>query len=77
MKTTAEQRFMMPTHVMERVENLRKKHVQRSSFLHTVNCFFGLETKQDEIWFYGFYTVAVSVLLFMIFASNMMDFLLS
>ncbi|MGG0187399.1 DUF3961 domain-containing protein [Bacillus rhizoplanae] len=77
MKTTAEQRFMMPTHVMERVENLRKKHVKRSSFLHTVNCFFGLETKQDEIWFYGFYTVAVSVLLFMIFVSNMMDFLLS
>ncbi|WP_440603192.1 DUF3961 domain-containing protein [Bacillus sp. GB_SG_008] len=77
MKTTAEQRFMMPTHVMERVENLRKKHVKRSSFLHTVNCFFGLETKQDEIWFYGFYTVTVSVLLFMIFASNMMDFLLS
>ncbi|MEI4830457.1 DUF3961 domain-containing protein [Bacillus sp. FJAT-53711] len=75
MKTTAEQRFMMPIHVMERVEVLRKKHVKRSSFLHRVNRFFGLETKQDEIWFYGFYTVAISMLLFMIFVSNMMDFL--
>ncbi|CAG9611741.1 hypothetical protein BACCIP111899_00913 [Bacillus rhizoplanae] len=77
MKMTAQQRFVMPTNVMERVEILPKKHVKRSSFLHTVNCFFGLETKQDEIWFYGFYTVAVSVLLFMIFVSNMMDFLFS
>ncbi|WP_242217262.1 DUF3961 domain-containing protein [Bacillus cereus group sp. BfR-BA-01380] len=77
MKTTAEQRFMMPTHVIERVENLRKKNVKGSSFLRTVNRFFGLETKQDEIWFYGFYTVAVSVLLFMAFVSNIMDFLFS
>lgn len=77
MKATAQQRFMMPTHVMERVENLRKKNVKEYPFLHTVNRFFGLETKQDEIWFYGFYTVAVSVLLFMVFVSNMMDFLFS
>ncbi|MDC2865959.1 MULTISPECIES: DUF3961 domain-containing protein [unclassified Bacillus (in: firmicutes)] len=77
MKTTAEQRFMMPTHVVERVESLRKKDVKGSSFLHTVNRFFGLETKQDEIWFYGFYTVVVSMLLFMVFVSNMMDFLFS
>ena len=77
MKTTAEQRFMMPTHVMERVEILRKKNVEGVSFLRTVNRFFGLETKQDEIWFYGFYTVAVSVLLFMVFVSNIMDFLFS
>ncbi|SFC16454.1 protein of unknown function [Bacillus sp. 491mf] len=77
MKTTAEQRFMMPTHVMERVENLRKKNVKEYSFFQTVNRFFGLETKQDEVWFYGFYTLAVSVLLFMVFVSNMMDFLFS
>ncbi|HDX9576749.1 TPA: DUF3961 domain-containing protein [Bacillus pseudomycoides] len=77
MKTTAEQRFMMPTHVMERVEMLRKKSVKGSSFLRTVNRFFGLEMKQDGIWFYGFYTVAVSVLLFMVFVSNIMDFLFS
>lgn len=75
MKTTAEQRFMMPAHVMERVGVLCKKNVKASSFLRTVSRFFGLETKQDEIWFYGFYTVAVSVLLFMVFVSNMMDFL--
>ncbi|ENQ3104702.1 DUF3961 domain-containing protein [Bacillus cereus] len=77
MKTTAEQRFMMPAHVMERVENLRKKNVKEYSFLQTVNRFFGLETKQDEVWFYGFYTLAVSMLLFMVFVSNMMDFLFS
>ncbi|MFD0768558.1 DUF3961 domain-containing protein [Bacillus sp. CGMCC 1.60114] len=75
MKMTAQQRFVMSPNVMERVEVLRKKHVKRSSFLHRVNRFFGLEAKQDEIWFYGFYAVAISILLFMIFVSNMMDFL--
>jgi len=36
MKMTADQRFMMPTDVMERVEVLRKKHVKRSSLLQSV-----------------------------------------
>ena len=75
MKMTADQRFMMPTDVMERVEVLRKKHVKRSSLLQSVNKFFGLDTKEDFVWFYGFYGTAVSILLFMVFTSNIFDFL--
>ncbi|MDF2085143.1 DUF3961 domain-containing protein [Bacillus pseudomycoides] len=75
MKMTADQRFMMPTDVMERVEVLRKKHVKRSSLLQSVNKFFGLDTKEDRVWFYGFYGTAVSILLFMLFTSNIFDFL--
>ncbi|MFE7916006.1 DUF3961 domain-containing protein, partial [Bacillus mobilis] len=40
-----------------------------------VNKFFGLDTKEDCVWFYGFYGVAVSILLFMVFTSNIFDFL--
>ncbi|MEN1935424.1 DUF3961 domain-containing protein [Paenibacillus sp. 102] len=75
MKMTANQRFMMPTDVMERVEVLRKEHVKRSSLLQSVNKFFGLDTKEDCVWFYGFYGTAVSILLFMVFTSNIFDFL--
>ncbi|WP_142309868.1 DUF3961 domain-containing protein [Bacillus pseudomycoides] len=75
MKMTADQRFMMPTDVMERVEVLRKKHVKRSSLLQSVNKFFGLDTKEDRVWFYGFYGTSVSILLFMVVTSNIFGFL--
>ncbi|PDY45866.1 hypothetical protein COL60_05175 [Bacillus pseudomycoides] len=75
MKMTADQRFMMPTDVMERVEVLRKKHVKRSSLLQSINKFFGLDTKEDRVWFYGFYGTSVSILLFMVFTSNIFGFL--
>lgn len=73
--TTAEQRFVMPTDVMERVEVLRKKQERQTSFLQGINKFFGLETKQDQVWFYGFYGTAISIVLFMVFVSNMFNFL--
>ncbi|WP_141520389.1 DUF3961 domain-containing protein [Bacillus pseudomycoides] len=75
MKMTADQRFMMPTDVMERVEVLRKKHVKRSSLLQSINKFFGLDTKEDRVWFYGFYGTSVSILLFMVVTSNIFGFL--
>ncbi|ABS21537.1 DUF3961 domain-containing protein [Bacillus cytotoxicus] len=75
MKMTAEQRFMMPADVMERVEVLRNKHSKRGSLLKSVHTFFGLHTKEDRIWFYGFYGIAVSIVLFMVFTSNIFDLL--
>lgn len=73
--TTTQQRFVMPADVMERVEVLRKKQEGRTSFLQVINNFFGLETRQDRVWFYGFYGTAISIVFFMVFVSNMMDFL--
>lgn len=64
---TVQQRFVMTTDVMERVEVLRKKQEGRTSFLQAVNNFFGLETKQDQVWFYGFYGTAISIALFIFF----------
>lgn len=75
MKMTADQRFMMPTDVMKRVEVLRNKHSKRASLLQSVNQFFGLDTKEDRVWFYGFYGMAVGILLFMVFTSSIFDFL--
>ncbi|MDM5187782.1 DUF3961 domain-containing protein [Bacillus sp. DX4.1] len=77
MKVTAEQRFMMPADVMERVEGLRNKHVKRASFIQSVHAFFGLDTKEDRVWFYGFYGTAASILMFMVLASNIFGFLFS
>ncbi|WP_369903595.1 DUF3961 domain-containing protein [Bacillus manliponensis] len=73
--TTAEQRFVMPAEVMERVEVLRKKQEDQTSFAQGINKFFGLETKHDQAWFYGFYGTAISIVLFMVFVSNMLNFL--
>jgi hypothetical protein len=75
MKMTVDQRFMMPADVVERVEILRNKQSKRGTLLQSVNKFFGLDTKEDCIWFYGFYGVAVSIVLFMVFTSNIFDFL--
>ncbi|EEL35265.1 DUF3961 domain-containing protein [Bacillus toyonensis] len=75
MKMTVDQRFMMPADVVERVEVLRNKQSKRGALLQSVNEFFGLDTKEDCVWFYGFYGVAVSILLFMVFTSNIFDFL--
>ncbi|MDA4078855.1 MULTISPECIES: DUF3961 domain-containing protein [Bacillus] len=75
MKMTVDQRFMMPVDVVERVEVLRNKQSKRGTLLQSVNKFFGLDTKEDCVWFYGFYGVAVSILLFMVFTSNIFDFL--
>ncbi|MED0874001.1 DUF3961 domain-containing protein [Bacillus mobilis] len=75
MKMTVDQRLMMPADVVERVEVLRNKQSKRGTLLQSVNNFFGLDTKEDCIWFYGFYGVAVSILLFMVFTSNIFDFL--
>ncbi|SCB67296.1 Uncharacterized protein BWGO95_01419 [Bacillus mycoides] len=75
MKMTVDQRFMMPADVVERVEVLRNNHSKRGSLLQSVNKFFGLDTKEDCVWFYGFYGVAVSIVLFMVFTSNIFDFL--
>ena len=75
MKMTVDQRFMTPAHVVERVEVLRNKQSKRGTLLQSVNKFFGLGTKEDCVWFYGFYGVAVSILLFMVFTSNIFDFL--
>ncbi|MGH0430006.1 DUF3961 domain-containing protein [Bacillus hominis] len=75
MKMTVYQRFMMPADVVERVEVLRNKQSKRGALLQSVNKFFGLDTKEDCVWFYGFYGVAVSILLFMVFTSNIFDFL--
>lgn len=75
MKMTVDQRFMMPADVVERVEVLRNNHSKRGSLLQSVNKFFGLDTKEDCVWFYGFYGVAVSIVLFMVFTSNIFGFL--
>ncbi|WP_436864431.1 DUF3961 domain-containing protein [Bacillus fungorum] len=75
MKMTVDQRFMMPADVVERVEVLRHKQSKRGTLLQSVNKFFGLDTKEDCVLFYGFYGVAVSILLFMVFTSNIFDFL--
>jgi len=75
MKMTVDQRFMMPADVVERVEVLRNKQSKRGTLLQSVNKFFGLDTKEDCVWFYSFYGVAVSILLFMVFTSNIFDFL--
>ncbi|OLR26760.1 DUF3961 domain-containing protein [Bacillus cereus] len=75
MKMTVDQRFMMPADVVERVEVLRNKQSKRGTLLQSVNKFFGLDTKEDCVWFYGFYGVAVSILLFMVFTSNIFDLL--
>ncbi|MGG0457240.1 DUF3961 domain-containing protein [Bacillus mycoides] len=75
MKMTVDQRFMMPADVVERVGVLRNNHSKRGSLLQSVNKFFGLDTKEDCVWFYGFYGVAVSIVLFMVFTSNIFDFL--
>ncbi|OOR17471.1 DUF3961 domain-containing protein [Bacillus cereus] len=75
MKMTVDQGFMMPADVVERVEVLRNNHSKRGSLLQSVNKFFGLDTKEDCVWFYGFYGVAVSIVLFMVFTSNIFDFL--
>ncbi|MEK7017387.1 MULTISPECIES: DUF3961 domain-containing protein [Bacillus] len=75
MKMTVDQRFMMPADVVERVEVLRNNHSKRGSLLQSVNKFFGLDTKEDCVWFYGFYGVAVSIVLFLVFTSNIFDFL--
>ncbi|KEK23753.1 DUF3961 domain-containing protein [Bacillus gaemokensis] len=75
MKMTADQRFMMTADVMERVEVLRNKKGKRLSLLQSVNKFFGLDTKEDCVWFYGFYGTAASILLFMMLTSNIFDFL--
>lgn len=56
-------------------EVLRNKQSKRGTLLQSVNKFFGLDTKEDCVWFYGFYGVAVSILLFMVFTSNIFDFL--
>ena len=53
MKMTVDQRFMMPADVVERVEVLRNKQ-RRGTLLQSVNKFFGLDTKEDCVWFYGF-----------------------
>ncbi|WP_444508871.1 DUF3961 domain-containing protein, partial [Enterobacter mori] len=45
------------------------------TLLQSVNKFFGLDTKEDCVWFYGFYGVAVSILLYMVFTSKIFDFL--
>lgn len=75
MKMTVDQRFMMPADVVEGVEVLRNKQSKRGTLLQSVNKFFGLDTKEDCVWFYVFYGVAVSILLFMVFTSNIFDFL--
>ncbi|WP_242214056.1 DUF3961 domain-containing protein [Bacillus cereus group sp. BfR-BA-01383] len=75
MKMTVDQRFMMPADVVERVEVLRNKKSKRGTLSQSVNKFFGLDTKEDCVWFYGFYGVAVSIVLFMVFTSNIFDFL--
>ena len=75
MKMTVDQRCLMPADVGERVEVLRNKQSKRGTLLQSVNKFFGLDTKEDCVWFYGFYGVAVSILLFMVFTSNIFDFL--
>lgn len=54
MKMTVDQRFMMPADVVERVEVLRNKQSKRGTLLQSVNKFFGLDTKEDCVWFYGF-----------------------
>ena len=38
----------------ERVEVLRNKQSKRGTLLQSVNKFFGLDTKEDCVWFYGF-----------------------
>lgn len=77
MKITADQRVIMPADVMERVEVLRNKRVKRASFLQSIHTFLGLDTKEDCVWFYGFYGVAISILLFTVFTSNAFDLLFS
>ena len=54
---------------------LRNKQSKRGTLLQSVNKFFGLDTKEDCVWFYGFYGVAVSIVLFMVFTSNIFDVL--
>ena len=51
MKMTVDQRFMMPADVVERVEVLRNKQSKRGTLLQSVNKFFGLDTKEDCVWF--------------------------
>jgi hypothetical protein len=69
MKAAWHQSFVLQTQYAEECN----KNITFRSIWGKINNFFGLETTGDKIWFFGFYTVALSILLLMIIISNAID----
>ncbi|MFD3446132.1 DUF3961 domain-containing protein [Microbacteriaceae bacterium 4G12] len=71
MKTTANHPFVLRTRIM-------KEKQERQPFLwdmlQYIDGFFGLETKSDRMWFYGFYGTACFLVVFLLIVSNLFDF---
>ncbi len=76
MKMTVDQRFMMPADVVERVEVLRNKQSKRGTLLQSVNKFSRFRYERRLCLVLRFlWSCCKYFLLFMVFTSNIFDFL--
>ncbi|WP_416826757.1 DUF3961 domain-containing protein [Ectobacillus polymachus] len=70
MKAAWNQSVALPSHYTHEKTN---KKVKARKLIQRLDAFFGLETKGDRYWFYGFYGISFTILFVLIVVLQIMD----
>lgn len=69
MKAAYNQSVALPSHY---VDEKPRHQVKVITLIERLDMFFGLESRGDRVWFYGFYGISLTILLFIFVVTQMM-----